>query len=293
MNNYDWSLLQSFASVAKAGSLSSAALAQGVSQPTMTRHISQLEEELGYRLFERRRNGIELTSAGSELLKHANAMAEAAAKFQTSSVGRQEAISGPVRITASRIVSTFILPDILTALRLHEPGIQLELVASDETQNLLYRDADIAVRMFRPEQPDIITRKIAELELGAYATPEYLERKGAPEALEDILAHDVIGYDRSTLIIDGFKKLGISVNRDFFAFRSDDQVVCWKMVVAGYGIGFNQVVIGDQEPKVRRIDIAGNVAAMPVWLSAHSALKTNPRIRRVFDFLAEKIKRLD
>ncbi|MEM9332493.1 MAG: LysR family transcriptional regulator [Pseudomonadota bacterium] len=292
MNRCDWSLLQSFTTVAKFGSLSAGAQAQGVSQPTMTRHISQLEEDLGYRLFERGRTGIQLTAAGAELLKHANMMAEAAARFQASSEGRHEAISGTVRITASRIVSTFILPDILTKLRTEEPGIQIELIASDETQNLLYRDADIAVRMFRPEQPDVITRKIADLELGAYATAGYFERKGIPQRLEDILDHDVIGYDRSSLIIDGFKRLGISVDRDFFVFRSDDQVVCWNMVVAGYGIGFNQIVIGTREPKVKRIDLAGKVAMMPVWLTAHSALKTNPRIRRVYDFLAEEIQNL-
>ncbi|MEM7214072.1 MAG: LysR family transcriptional regulator [Pseudomonadota bacterium] len=292
MNGYDWSLLQSFVAVAKHGSLSTAAVAVRTSQPTMSRHISMLEEKTGHRLFERSKSGVELTTAGAELLEHANRMADAAAKFQIASEGREEAFAGTVRITASRIVSTFILPAVLTRLRLVEPGIGIELTASDQTENLLHREADIAVRMFRPTQPDMITRKVTELELGAYAASSYLERRGEPRCLDDILEHDVIGYDRSTLIIDGFREHGVKVDRDFFVFRSDDQVVCWNMVVAGYGIGFNQAVIGDMEPRVKRIDQAGIVGAMPVWLTAHSALKSNPRIRRVYDFLADELRKI-
>ena len=290
MNNLDWTLLQTFQLVGKHGSLTEAAKAQNTSQPTVSRHISKLEEDLGYRLFDRSKIGSSLTPRGEALLEYANEMAASAAKLYISGEGQEDEIAGSVRLTASRIVATFLLPEILTQFHSQEPNIQIELVVSDETENLLHREADIAVRMYRPKQPDRITRKVTDLRLGAYAAHSYIERKGEPKAFEEILEHDVIGYDRSTLIIDGFRNFGINVSRDFFAFKSDDQAVCWQMVVAGFGIGFNQTAIGDKNPKVKRLNVVGDVGNLPVWLTAHSALKASPRIRKVYDFLAENLK---
>ncbi len=291
MNNYDavpdWSLLQSFASVGKHGSLSAAARATGGSQPTMSRHISQLESDLGVRLFVRDNAGIALTEPGIELMEHVQEMADAASRLALARTADAAQISGTVRITASRIVATYVLPDILTRLHLEQPDIELEVVASDETHNLLRREADIALRMYRPTQSDVIARKVSDLEIGMFAAHSYVERRGLPESLPDILNHDVIGYDRSSLIIDGMKRAGYSVDRDFFAFRSDDQVVCWNMVLAGFGIGFNQVEIGRADPRVVRIETGGSVGTMPIWLAAHKELKTSPRVRGVFDFLVD------
>jgi len=285
----DWALLQSFAAVGAHGSLSAAARATGTSQPTLSRHISTLEQRLGERLFDRATGGVELTAVGLGLLRHAQKMADAAAHLSIAAEGRTESLTGSVRITASQIVATLILPSILTDLRALEPEIDLEIVASDQTDNLLLREADIAVRMYRPTQQDVFTKKVGDLKMGMYASTSYLDRHGRPETLVSILDHDVIGYDRSTQIIDGFKQAGIEVDRDFFAFRCDDQVVCWQMVTAGYGIGFNQIQIGDGDPRVERVQAAGSVGQLPVWLTAHVELKTNPRVRRVFDFLSERL----
>lgn len=223
------------------------------------------------------------------LMRHAQDMVNAAAQLSITAGGKTEALAGSVRITASRIVATLILPEILTKLREQEPEIDLELTASDQTNNLLRREADIAVRMYRPTQPDVIAKKVGTIRMGMFAGRSYLERRGLPESLEAILDHDVIGFDRSTLIIDGFKQAGIDVDRDFFAFRCDDQVVCWNMVTAGYGIGFNQVQIGEADPRVERIHRVGTVGELPVWLASHIELKTSPRVRRVFDFLSEAL----
>ena len=285
----DWLLLQSFASVGEHGSLSAAARANGTSQPTLSRHMSDLEARIGARLFERTRTGIELTPAGTSLMTHARDMATAAARLSLTAAGQDARLAGSVRITASDIVATYMLPDILTALRIAEPDIDIELVASDRSENLLRREADIAVRMYRPDQPDVIAKKIGELPIGMFAAQSYIARRGMPETFEDILDHDVIGFDRSTQVIEGFAQAGYTVSRDFFAFRSDDQVVCWQMVVAGYGIGFNQTGIGEADPRVVRIALASDVGSLPVWLVAHAELKATPRIRRVYDFLAEHI----
>lgn len=289
MTQPDWSQIQSFAAVAEHGSLSAAARAQNSSQPTLSRHIAQLEATLGTRLFDRKSGGMVLTDAGTDLLAHATTMADAAARFSTDRDGHGKQIAGTVRLTASHVVANFILPPILTKLHATYPSLQIEVIASDTTENLLRREADIALRMYRPTQPDVIAKHVTDLPLGAYAAPGYLAQHGTPETLEDLMHHTVIGYDRSTLIIDGFAQRGFKVGRDFFAFRSDDQVLCWHMVCAGYGIGFTQQRVGDADPRVVRVSGDQDVGRMPLWLTAHPDLRRIPRVRRVYDWLARHL----
>lgn len=291
-NALDWTHLQSFVAIAKHRTLSGAARVLGGSQPTMGRHIAALEKSLNVRLFDRTADGLDLTPTGFDLLEYARQMADAAGQLSLVAAGRSQAVAGTIRITASEIVATYILPDILTRLRHQEPEIAIELVASDRAENLLQREADIAVRMYRPTQADVYTRKISELALGMYAAPSYLENRGPTETPDDVSGHDFIGYDRNDLIIQGFKAIGMEVDRDFFPFRSDNQVVCWRMAIAGFGIGFNQRCIGDNDARVRRVFAAIPLPSLPVWLTAHAELKTSRRVRLVFDFLAREMGRI-
>jgi len=291
--SFDWNLLKTFAAVTEHGSLAAAAHALASSQPTMSRHIAALEDDLGVPLFDRTGRRLELTPNGVELQEHARQMATAANRFSLAAVGRSETIAGTIRISASEIVASYILPDILTRLHRAEPAIEIELVATDRTENLLRREADIAIRMFRPDQYDVIARKIGEFQIAAFAANTYLEQRGEPETLADLLNHDIIGYDRSDQILMGFRDAGYEVDRQFFRFRCDNQVVAWKMVVAGFGVGFMQAGIGDAEPHVKRIPIADNdLPTLPIWLAAHTELKTSHRVRRVFDFLATELSRV-
>jgi DNA-binding transcriptional LysR family regulator len=287
---FDWSHLQTFLAVAEHGTLSAAARATGGSQPTMGRHIGALEEQLGVRLFDRAAHGLSLTPTGADLAEHARSMAAAANRLSLTASGRSERIGGTIRITASEIVSTYILPGILTRLRRAEPDIEIELVASDRSENLLQREADIAIRMYRPTQADVFTKKVGELQLAMFASRDYLAARGVPASLEDLRHHDIVGYDRSELMLRGFAEAGHQVDRHFFAFRCDNQIGCWRMVVAGFGIGINQLEIGLVEPLVQQIEIGTPLPTLPIWLTAHSELKTSRRVRRVFDFLAEALK---
>ena len=288
----NWAHLQSFVAVAEQGSLSGAARQLSSSQPTLSRHIAQLESDLGTRLFERSSGGVVLTPEGSDLMAQASTMADAAARLDTLRDGRAPHMSGTVRITASQIVATYHLPQILTRFHQRYPEVSIELIASDHTENLLRREADIAVRMYRPTQNDVITQHIGALDIGVYATPEYLAQNGTPTGIEDLKEHHIIGYDRSSLIIDGMRAMGLEVSRDFFKFRSDDQVVCWQMVRAGFGIGFNHANIGDADPILVRIAANQMVGQMPVWLTAHPELRNTPRIRRVFDFMRDALSEI-
>ena len=286
----DWSQIQSFAAVARHGSLSAAARAMSSSQPTLSRHIALLEAELGTRLFDRSRGGMALTVTGADLLQHAQTMEGAAARF--SDTNAQTDLSGTVRITASQVVAHFTLPPIIAEIRAAHPQIEIEIAASDSTENLLHREADIALRMYRPTQNDVITRHVTDLALGAYASHSYIARKGTPRGLEDVPAHDLIGYDRSTQIIDGFAAHGLTVDRHAFGVRCDDQAACWQFVLAGCGVGFTQCVVGDADPRVVRLFGPEAAGTLPVWLTAHSDLRRVPRVRLVYDALADALSRL-
>ncbi|MFN4192804.1 MAG: LysR substrate-binding domain-containing protein, partial [Tabrizicola sp.] len=197
----DWSLIRSFLAVAEAGSLSAAARTTGTSQPTLGRHIHAIEAALEVPLFTRTALGLTLTEAGEALLPAARAMQAAAAELALTARGRAEGLAGTVRITASRVVSHSILPPILARLRAEEPGIQIDLVPSDTTENLLFGEADIALRMYRPTQPDLVARQIGALPLGLYAARSYLDRRGRPASTDDLMGHDFIGQDRMDQII--------------------------------------------------------------------------------------------
>jgi DNA-binding transcriptional LysR family regulator len=285
----DWSLLQSFRAIARDGSLSAAARTTGISQPTLGRHVAALEHQTGLTLFTRTRTGLTLTSSGHALLPSAEAMAEAAARAALAVGGRSETLAGTVRITASRIVSHHILPDILSRLRQQEPLIEIELVPTDSTENLLFREADIAVRMYRPTQLDVVTAHVADLAMGIYAARSYLDRRGRPATPGDLLALDFIGFDRSDMILRLFRSLGIERRRGDFPVRCDDQIVYWNLVRAGLGIGGMQRLVGDADPAVERIALT-DLPPLPVWLTAPEALRKTPRIRRVWDALADGLR---
>ncbi len=288
MNTSDipWHLLQSFAAMSEAGSLSAAAGKTGTSQPTLSRHLNQLEDLLGTRLFFRTSAGLTLTSEGAAVQAHADAMAQAAAQLSFRGAQAQD-ISGTVRITASQIAATYLLPPMLSSLHIAHPALDLEVVATDQSENLLRREADLAVRMYRPTQNDLIAKKVAHLRMGIFASRSYLERCGAPQTPQDLAQHTVIGYDRSTLIIDGMRQVGLEVDRSFFAFRSDDQVVCWRMIQAGFGIGFGQRGMAEMHEDIVEINPDMDIGTIPVWLTAHKELRMSPRVRLCFDHLAD------
>ena len=286
-NAPDWTLLRSFLAVAEAGSLSGAARALGLSQPTLGRHIAEIEASLNLALFTRTARGLALSGAGTDLLPHAQAMKAAAQALSLAAAGRDADISGTVRITASQIMATYVLPAMLADLRLREPQIAIELVPSDTTENLLFREADIAVRMYRPTQLDLITRHLADLPLGLYAAKTYLDRVGRPATPEAVLALDLIGFDRSDVMLKMLRGLGIPRVREDFPLRCDDQVVYWNLVRAGCGVGGMQCRVGDADPLVERVAPFVTLPSLPVWLTAPEALRQTPRIRRVFDHLAQ------
>lgn len=289
----DWNLLKSFLAVVDAGSLSSASVKSGISQPTLGRHINELEDELGVTLFIRGRAGMQVTENAIELVGEARKVERHASQFSLKAQGKSEDISGSVRITASDIVSTYILPDIFSKMANTFEQIEVELVVSNEIQNLLTRDADIAIRMVRPTQNDVITSRLNALHMGAYATEAYLDQFGAPKTLEELYKHRLIGYDRSTLILDAMKVMDIEGARAQFTYRTDDQVAYWELVRAGVGIGFGPNFIAAKASGLVRILPDLQIPSLDIWLASHEELRTNLKIRRVMDFLKQEIGSLN
>tara|TARA_R110002124_G_scaffold144122_4_gene308990 strand:- start:868 stop:1563 length:696 start_codon:yes stop_codon:yes gene_type:complete len=203
--------------------------------------------------------------------------------------GAQADYGGTVRITASAVMSNYVLPRLLLPIRQRYPTIAIESVPSDSAGNLLLREADIAIRMFRPTQLELISRHLGELPIVATAHQTYLEGRSMPRQPTDLYQHDLIGLDRSDLIIAHARTRGLALSREDFALRSDDQPHLWELVKAGLGIGFAQARLVRDTPGMLALPLDLAIPALPVWLTTHRELFTSHRIRAIYDALAEGI----
>ncbi|MDE4174317.1 LysR family transcriptional regulator [Phaeobacter sp. PT47_59] len=287
----DWTLIQSFLAVAETGSLSAAAKRLRRSQPTLGRHIQTLERELDQRLFHRHPRGLTLAPQGERLLPLAREINDRMNAISLQAAGQSQDLTGTVRITASVFASHYVLPAILAEIRATEPGIELELVPSDASESLVFRAADIAVRMYRPTQLDIVARHVADLPLGIFAATSYLDRRGRPDTLADLWQHDLIGYDADDLILRTMQAMGFDVDRHDFALRCDNQSAYWELLRAGCGIGFSQRGPALLDTEVEEVDLGLSLPPLPVWLAAHGVMRQTPRIRAVWDMLATGLER--
>lgn len=282
----DWSLWRSFAAVVAAGSLSAAARNLGLSQPTLGRHVETLEAELGVPLFERTLTGLKPTATALRLFEPVNRARDFLAEAALIAEGMTEEQRGTVRITASAVTSTYILPQLLPSIREQYPAIALEIVPSDSAENLLMREADIAIRMFRPTQLELVTRKLGEMDILACAHQSYLDRRGMPTSIGELQGHDIIGFDRSDQIIQHARALGWPLTRDDFALRTDDQVLLWELTKAGLGISFAQAGLIRRSPGMVALPVPLQIPPLPIWLTTHRELFTSHRIRAIYDALA-------
>ena len=286
---FDWTLVRSFLAALEHGSLLGAARALGSTQPTLGRHIAELESQLGVVLFERTGRGLLPTDMATRLADSARAREASAHELARSVSGAQAGISGTVRITASQPVACFVMPGVLAQMRVALPEIQVELVSSNEVSNLLRREADIALRMVQPEQASLITKRIGKVTLGAYAHRDYLRRRGTPRQLPDLLGHELIGTDRDETMLRGFASFGYPVTREAFAFRTDDLIAYWEAVRAGLGVGFLADYLARMDNQLVPILPMIKIPPLPVWLTVHREIRTSPRIRAVYDFLAAAV----
>jgi DNA-binding transcriptional LysR family regulator len=287
---YSWDLIRAFLAALDKGSLLGASRQLRTSQPTVGRQIAALEGQLGLVLFERTGRGLSPTAAALRLADSARAMESAAFELSREVAGSQGETLGSVRLSASQTIACYLLPPILATMRQHLPHIQIELVASNTVSNLLRREADIALRMVRPDQATLTAKRLGAIGLGIYASRRYLEQKPIPLSAADLLKHQLIGEDQLDNIIKGATNLGLPLTREHFVLRSDDLIVQWQAVRAGIGIGFISDYLAASDPEVVRVLPELDIPAMPLWLVVHREIHSSRNIRNVFDYLGEAIE---
>lgn len=287
---FDWNRARAFLVTAEEGSLSAAARALGMTQPTLGRQVGALERELGVALFQRVGRGLVLTRSGLELVEHVRAMGDAAARVSLTASGQSQAIEGTVRITATEATAAFVLPPLVAQLRRAEPAIRVEIEASNSVRDLRRREADIAIRGARPTDPELIARKLKTETAELYAAQSYLERVGdfaTPAALSEAM---FVGFEETEPYLDALNRLGLTVSARNVPVACGSHLVHWELVKQGLGIGVMNSRIGDAEPLVRRAAPWLRPFEFDVWLVAHRELTTSRRIRFVFDWLAERLR---
>lgn len=281
--NIGWELYRSFLGVLKEGSLSGAARQLGITQPTVGRHIAALETALGVVLFTRSPTGLLPTAVAHTLRAHAETMERTAAALERAASSQGDEVRGVVRVSASEVVGVEVLPPIITALRRQHPHLRVELILTNHLIDLLQLEADIAVRMVRPSQEQLLARRVGLIEVGLHARDDYLQERGTPLQMQDLVSHSVIGFDQEnafirSLAINGFE-------RSAFAISSDSDLAQLALIRAGAGIGGCQVQLAKQNPRLHRVLPEGFAFKMDTWVTMHEDLRNSPRCRVTFDAL--------
>jgi DNA-binding transcriptional LysR family regulator len=289
MNSPDWNHLRAFLETVETGSLSAAARRLGLTQPTLGRQVSALEDALGVLLFERVGRSLSLTPAGRELLDSARSMGEAASRLSIIASGQSQSIEGLVRITASDIVAAYTLPAILKRLHAQAPGVQVEIIAANDIRDLMRREADIAIRHVQPDQPDLIARRCRGTTAHLYAATSYLDALGRPDTAADLAEATFIGYGQGDGLVAELNARGLPVTDRNFRWITGSVVAAWEMLRQGLGVGvmFREVAANVEgvEPVLPELP----PFEVPIWLAVHRELHTSRRIRLVFDLLAEAL----
>ncbi len=289
MDQLDWNQLKAFLETAETGSLSAAARKLGLTQPTLSRQVAAIEKHLGVTLFERVGKAMVITSTGLALLDHVRLMGAAADDVRVAATGQSQSVDGVVCISASEGVAAYLLPPVISRLRQQAPGIVIEVVSSDALSDLRRREADIAVRHVRPDQPDLIGRLIREATASFYASTTWVHQNGHPRTAEEAARHAFIGSDRSGRYLEYLRQHGLPLGPSNFVCYAENTMMNWALVRQGLGIGPMMDEIACAMPDVVRVLDDVPPVRFPFWLVTHRELRTARRIRLVFDMLADAL----
>lgn len=287
-----WELYRSFLAVLQEGSLSGAARALGLTQPTVGRHVSALEQALDLSLFTRSAAGLQPTESALALREDAELMQSTAAALERAARGLGQAVQGAVRISASEVMGVEVLPPILSELQARHPQLEIELVLSNRVQDLLRREADIAVRMTVPRQEALLATRVGEVPLGLHAHRHYLARHGRPQSLAELASHRLIGYDQETPFLRAASaRLNLPAwSRERFAARCDSDLGQLALLRAGAGIGICQIALARRDPELVQLFPQQFSMALESWVVMHEGLRRSPRCRMSFDALVQGLR---
>ena len=286
--DFDWDHAKTLLAVAEEGSLSGAARKLGQTQPTISRQIAALEKSLNTTLFERTGRSVELTQFGVELLDHVRAMARSADMISLSAAGEAQSIEGQVRITASELMSAFVLPTIVKDIAKQAPLLAIDLVVDNGIRDLVRREADIAIRHARPEQPNLFAKRIKDESMRFFANNIYIEQFGHPSKA-NLSSHQIISFVEADTMLGYLLPAGLELTRSNFRFTSSSQFTALQMTRDGLGIAILPDRTATQFPDLIPVVEELDIFKVPTWLVTHSELKTSRRIRLIFDHLAEAL----
>ncbi|MEM1047321.1 MAG: LysR family transcriptional regulator [Pseudomonadota bacterium] len=289
---FDWNQARAFLVTAEEGSLSAAARALNLTQPTLGRQVAALEAELGVTLFERVGKSLAVTQAGLDLLDHFRAMGEAANRISLAASGQSQAVEGSVTISATNMMATLLLPPVIKKIRQTAPGIVLDVVTSNEMSDLQRREADIAIRHARPDHPELVAKLVHETTAHLYASSDYLDLNGRPQTPADLSDADFVGFDNPERMIPVMASLGLSVTRANFNINTASGTLSRALMQHGLGIGFLPKEIAEMTPGLEQVLPSLPPIPVPTWLVAHRELRTSRRVRHVFELLAEAFHRM-
>ena len=288
-----WDWIKSFVAVAEHGSVLAAAQYLKTNPATVSRQIAALEKSLGIELFVRSRQGMQPTLHAVQFLEPARAMHSAMHRLSLGAIAKDEQVQGVVRISVSVSMAHFVLPDLLRVLRSQYSSIHFEITATDSVSNLSQREADIAIRLIRPEQQDLIAKRVGYLSIGLYASQRYLSMRGIPKMeLGSLMQHDFIDVAPHHPVREGFSKAGFAQLAERFVCITTDHANAWHMLRAGIGIGRGLSILAERDTQIISVLPEASVPKFPVWLVTHPALKTQPRLRLVVDYLTQALKSL-
>jgi DNA-binding transcriptional LysR family regulator len=285
-----WELYRSFLGVLNHGSLSGAARALGVAQPTIGRHIAALEKSLGLALFTRSQTGFLPTEAGQSLRVYAESLQSTVAALERAAASQGSTVSGSVRVTASDVIGVEVLPGIIARLRDQHPDLVVELSLSDRVQDLVQREADIAVRLMRPRQELLVAQRVGQIELGLHAHRNYLSRRGTPKNVADLANHALIGFDETTAFIRDAGKAFSVWRREAFSVRTDNNLAQLALIRSGAGIGVCQAAIAKRDNQLVRVLPKQVSLSLETWITMHQDLRSSPRCRVTFDALVNGLQ---
>lgn len=282
---FDWNYIRSFLVAFEEGSLSAAARALGLTQPTLSRQITALEESLGIIVFERGHRSLTLTQSGIELLEHVQTMGHAADLISLVASGQSQKIEGKVSITASDVMSTYHIPRILQGIKEVAPNIEIEIVSSNEIRDLQRREADIAIRHVEPKQPDLITKHVCNVKANLYASTDYLKQFTLPVSKDDLKDACFIGFESSERSLSLYQSIGLPIIKKNIGYVTNDGVSRWEIVKQGLGIGIMDKQTAAITKNVQQVLPNMEPLEFPLWLTTHRELHSSRRIKIVFDFL--------
>ncbi len=288
----EWELYRSFSHVLREGSLSGAARVLGMAQPTVGRHIAALEDALGLVLFTRSQTGFLPTEAALALQPHARAMEAIAATLERTAGSLGDGVRGTVRVSVSEWVGVEVMPAVIAALRERHPDVRIELVIANHVQDLLHREADIAVRVTRPTQEQLIARRVGTIEWGLHASAGYLARHGEPIELADLSSHTLIGYDRGTPFVRDALQQWPQFQHANLSLRTDNDLAQLALIRAGAGIGMCPAALACRSPDLVRVLPAAFAISLESWVTMHEDLRESASCRATFDALVNAMSSL-